>query len=443
MIYVQQANLPISYIQLYFPHQQADALKIDKGVGSINSHCHPVALRVLAQRQVLRGTKRATREQFINEVEQFGTEIQLTHRSYAHSVGIVALSRTISQLMPLLQEALTEPRLDVDEVEQSKRAYIAELEARYDEDHSLAWLWLSRRLFYGHQLWENYSVESKHIEELTPEMISEAWPNIFSASTVLPCITSDLSVSQINTSLNPLLKALPHSSLNLECITPLIKREQNRLSLVHKPNKKQALLFIAHPTLPPEHPQSLALQVALCALGGTFSSPLMYEVRTKRGLSYGAYAGIKGEGKARFVCLHTTPDAQQALDTLEVMLSVYNKAVLGELTDEQINFAKEYLINAHPFSIETPAMRAALTANSQLMGINANKVLNLPNWISPLTVDEIRQAAKDHLSLTGLDILVFGDQEKALLGIDKQIQNLIHIDQTQILSATAMPEDML
>lgn len=441
MIYVQQPELPISYIQLYFTHQSDHLFVGSQNRSKGPPNCPSVALRVLAQRQVLRGTKRAHRNQFISQIENLGTEIQLTQRSYAQSVGAVILTRTIEHFLPLLSEALTQPLLDKGEIEQSKRAYIAELKARYDEDHSLAWLWLSRRLHHEHPLWSYYTVEAKDIETLGSHDIEEAWSQVFSKTTLLPCVTSNLEHDRVKELINKLSIQLPDLtslvSSPAPVLPPLTKRLANTLSLVHKPNKKQALLFIAHPTLPPQHPQFLALQVALCALGGTFSSPLMYEIRTKRSLSYGAYAGIKGEGQARFICFHATPDAQQALETLEVMLAVYQQGMNGQLSNEQIQFAKDYLCNAHPFSIETPAMRAALRANAKLMGMDADKLLQLPKWLTPLSVEEIKKAAQDHLSLSGLEILIFGDQDKGLKGIEKQVAQLIHIDQVQQFSASA------
>ena len=36
--------------------------------------------------------------------------------------------------------------LDEQELEQSKKAYIAELESRYDDDQAMAWLCLARRI---------------------------------------------------------------------------------------------------------------------------------------------------------------------------------------------------------------------------------------------------------------------------------------------------------
>ena len=427
MIYVHQPQLPITYAQLYFSTYLTPS-PLQKEI----TPCTP-AVRILTQRQLQRGTQRATRSEFINEIESLGTELQLTHRGYAHSVGAVVLSRTLPKLMLLLQEALTEPRFDPDEVEQSKRAYIAELEARYDDDHSLAWLWLSRRIHISHPLWHDYSIERTDIETIDWQDLQEAWKEVFAPQSLLPCFTSNLEQSEVETLLRPLVESLeqtqPKTGWQPALLPSLPPITHNTLTLVHKPGRQQASIFIAHPTLPPTHPQSLALYVALCALGGTFSSPLMHEVRIKRGLSYGAHAGIRGEAQSRFVCMHTKPEAEQATETIKVMLEVYAQGVQGLLSNRDVEFAKNYLINAHPFTIETPAMRAALTAHSQLMNIPPDWLLRQPERLQPLSFEAIRKAAQDHLSLERLEILVFGDQTQALQGIEQELKTFIPIQQ--------------
>ncbi|MAD61905.1 MAG: hypothetical protein CMH49_10415 [Myxococcales bacterium] len=445
MIYVPQPQLPITYIQLCFSIHHSDLLSLSNSDSAPQSS----ALRILTQRQLQRGTQRIDRANFIRQIENLGTELQLTHRGYAHSVGAITLTRTLPQLSDLLQQAIIEPAFNSDEIEQSKRAYISELEARYDDDQSLAWLWLSRRLHLNHVLWGDYSIEAKHIEAIKVEEMQQAWPKLFNRTRFLPSFTSDLAKDKLSAMIEPLyddlswgeVKSTSSSSLFQPCtLASLDPLSKTNLTLVHKGGKQQALIFIAHPTIALDHPQALALFVALCALGGTFSAPLMHEIRTKRGLSYGAHAGIKGEGHCRFVCVYCTPEAPQVSEALMVMLQVYQRGGRGELSDNEIQFAKDYLINAHPFSMETPAMRAGMLANSSLMGIDPNLFFTQAERIKKLSPQEIRQSAQEHLSAQKLEILVYGDQEQIGDTLLNELQSSIAVDQVIRVKAKDGPE---
>lgn len=165
MILVTHNQLPITHLQLYFTHRSDPS-----------PSGRSVALNTLTQRQVIRGTRHRSRAQFMSAVGQLGTEVNLIQRRFAHSLSAVVLSRKWNDLMELIIEGLSEPRLCPDEFAQSKRAYQAELAARYDMDAPLAWLWLSRRVFYKHQ-WLRAGVSVTHgdIERITLDEVRAVW----------------------------------------------------------------------------------------------------------------------------------------------------------------------------------------------------------------------------------------------------------------------------
>lgn len=408
MILVQQPQLPVTHLNLYFSQPRPTT-----------PTGRTVALHTLAQRQLLRGTRHRDRAQLMRDLGLLGADVTLTQRRFAHSVNVTALSRQWSSVMTLLTEMLAEPRWCPDELAQSKRIYQAELAARYDMDAALAWLWLTRRIARDHSwLRAGASVTAADIESISAEEITEVWPDLFDNARMLPCLSSDLSVDQLSPAIQALGHALSGESSEEPALTPiepLKSRDGASLTLIHKADRQQAQIFIAQPTISPHHPDYLALYLAVCALGGTFSSPLMQEVRVKRGLSYGAQAGIRGEGHARYLTLHATPDAQDAAETTHVMHAVLTRAAEGGLRDEEIAFAKSYLINAHPFNIETATMRATMQARATLQGLDPDELFAIPERLAPLTPERVREVAARHLTPDATEVLIFGDQESAAL----------------------------
>ena len=137
-----------------------------------------------------------------------------------------------------------------------------------------------------------------------------------------------------------------HSLPSLEESTPLSPVNQTHITLVHKPNRHQAQILIAHPLPSHQDPDSWALKVAIMAMGGTFSSPLMQEIRVKRGLSYGAQALVIEEQSCSFMLMSATPQIQDAFQTLTLMHEILQQTANGELSTKDILFAQTHLINA-------------------------------------------------------------------------------------------------
>src|SRR6185369_12095507 len=98
----------------------------------------------------------------------------------------------------------------------------------------------------------------------------------------------------------------------------------------------------------------LSLQVATTAFGGTFTARLMNEVRSKRGLSYGASARV-GQGRSsKALIVHVFPSLEQTPETLELVLRLIREWSQEGLSADEVSFTQNYLANNFAFHLATP-----------------------------------------------------------------------------------------
>ena len=208
------------------------------------------------------------------------------------------------------------------------------------------------------------------------------------------------------------------------------------MTLVHKADRRQAQLLIAQPSIPPSHPDSWALRLGVAALGGTFSSPLMQEVRVKRGLSYGASASARQEGECATITLNATPEGRDAVETIEVMLQVLKSAQERGLSEEEVEHARRFICNAHPFRLETPAMRASLITRATLQGVPVEEELETPSVINKISVQQVNDALARHLTPERLELIALSDEEH-LMTINRALSG--RFDTTSMVNAGDPP----
>lgn len=397
MIYIADSHFPITRFQLFF-----------KGGLVLDPPSCP-GLTLITQRQFLRGTQFQNRQTWLNQLETLGTDLNLISLSYALGVGGLTLTRHVDEVFRFLQEAFTHPLLSQEQIEQEKRSYKAELESAFDEDGLMAWIWMGRRLYHKHPLWNRVCLTPSAIQNISVSAVQEHWQTLFTQKKWMACISGSISEEQISRSLDQLKATLPQGEEYTLNLPPLPVLNRRRLTLIDQPNRQQVHLLIAHPTLSVQHPHQSALKLAITALGGTFSSPLMQEVRVKRGLSYGAQASLHSESGLGLITLNATPEVKDLSQTLEVIFTVLQKGIEGKLSRQEIEFARNYLVNSHPFQIETSAMRASLIARCHLQGIDPESQLNLDQKYKSLSFEEVIHASKCYLSLEHLEVVALGD----------------------------------
>lgn len=406
MIFVPAPAFPITYLTLCF---KGGALLDPRGQEGLSAVC---------QRLLTGGTRRLSRDAFSAALEGLGADLSLVTQPHYTAVNTPSLTRALPAVLDLIGEALTAPALDPEEVARVARVYAAELEATWDDDGYLAWLWMSRRLFAHHPLWRKVSVTPEGVRRLSAEAAAARWGSLYCREALLPCLSGDLPRAQAEGLIEGLRASLPlapegaralieaPASAQMPSLAPL---KGARLTLVRKAQRRQAQVLIAQPAPPPDHADAWALRVGLAALGGTFSSPLMQEVRVKRGLSYGASAVLREEGACGTVTLSATPEGADAGETVEVMLDVLRRGCDGALTGEEVDHARRYLINAHPFRVETPAMRASLMARAALQGAPVERELEAPRFVEAVTAEAANEALRAHLSAERVEVLALSD----------------------------------
>src|SRR2546423_11973901 len=151
---------------------------------------------------------------------------------------------------------------------------------------------------------------------------------------------------------------------------PTVARKSGmHLTLVDKPERTQSQILIGQPAPRWHDPDFLALQVATTAFGGTFTARLMDEVRSKRGLSYGASARVEQGRGAKALVAHVFPSLEQTAETLELVLRLWREWIEQGVTEAEVAFARGYLAKSFAFSVATPEDRLELRTALELAGM--------------------------------------------------------------------------
>ncbi len=386
MITVCDAGFPFVHANLYFR------------VGPVFDPTGLHGLTTLTNRMLMRGTLRRSRADLEEAIESLGTELYTSTQNHAVGLGGTVLTRNLGPFLDLVGEMLAEPAFDEAEVAKVRREMAAELEAARDEDSTLARLWFRRLVFEGHPLGHGASGSPTSLEAIGAADVRAHFARHYTRSNLCVGASGDLEAGRFGERIEPTLAALPTGPGNDWGALPEVGPAKGvRVALIDKPERTQAQIMLGHPAPDAADPDFLALSVGTAAFGGTFTARLMQEVRVKRGLSYGAYAHLASARVGGWYALSAAPSAEDTLDTLRLLLSEYARFVDEGLTDEEVEFARGYAINAFPFSVETPALQVAQRVRGALLGRPPDFLDTYLDRLAALTPDAVRDAVRRRL----------------------------------------------
>jgi zinc protease len=170
-----------------------------------------------------------------------------------------------------------------------------------------------------------------------------------------------------------------------------------RLVLVDKSDRTQAQLRIGHLALRYGHPDTPALAIAEAVFGGMFSSRLMQEIRVKRGWSYGAGCALRRSRLPHWFEIWTAAAIDVAGSAAALILDLLADYAAQGPTDEEVDFARSYLVGAMPFHVATARQRMQLAVRDAVFELPAGYTAKLPEAVAQLTGADVRAACARHL----------------------------------------------
>jgi zinc protease len=178
-----------------------------------------------------------------------------------------------------------------------------------------------------------------------------------------------------------------------------------RAILVDKPELSQATLMFGHPGLRHADPDWYAATVVNYVLGGSdFSSRLMTEVRSKRGLTYGIGSSFGATLYPGAFRVSASTRNETADDALKVAVDEIRKMKTLGPTAEELAKARGYYAGSTPFTLESPSEVARAILGAQLHGLGLDYVKRLA--LNLAAVDLASAAATAHRWLDPDDLAI-------------------------------------
>ena len=166
-----------------------------------------------------------------------------------------------------------------------------------------------------------------------------------------------------------------------------------RISIIDKPERQQVQMMFGHIAVPASDPDFVPLMVATSAFGGHgMTSTLMEEVRTRRGLAYGAYMNLSQRLGAGASTAGVFSARGKAITTLKLALRLYVGLMDKGIADGQLALARSFLAGSLGSEMDDPDSRLEARVTAEITGLASDFVDTLPARVRSTSAAEVRAA---------------------------------------------------
>ncbi len=342
-----------------------------------------------------RGAGRRDRAELDETLDNIGAAIDVGVSRDAVTVSGLALSRHIDSVIDLACDILSEPRWSEDEHARLLRETPQVLDEIRDDDSALATRWFDWVCMPGHPYGRTSLGTEGSISRIQRQAAIDLWRREVTADNMVIGLAGDVDEATAQRIVTRLLERIPATGTRETGDIPVIDptpTNGRRLILVDKPDRTQAQLRIGHLSIGYGHDDTAAIAVAEAIFGGMFSSRLMQEIRVKRGWSYGAGCALRRSRLPHWFEIWTAAGIEVSGSAVELILQLFADFAAAGPTDEEVDFARSYLIGAMPFHVATARQRMQLAVRDAVFDLPAGYTARLPEALAALTPDDVRAA---------------------------------------------------
>jgi zinc protease len=378
----------------------------------------------LAMRMLRRGAGDLGAKEIEDAIDRLGAEVGSDVTASGSSFGAQVIRRNLDPFVELLGKMLGSPTFPRTELERLRRETVAEIIESRDNDRALAQRALRRSLFAGHLYGRPTSGTTQSVETLGEEDARAAYGLHVRRGNLVIGMCGDVDEDTAKAVASRVAAAVPDGPALPDPIVEPEPKMGRRLVFVDKPERTQTQILVGTLGTSPFDADHVPLGVANAVFGGTFTSRLMREVRSKRGWSYGAAARLATDRHRQSFSMWTFPAAIDAAACLRLELEMLEAFVSEGITKRELSFVRSYLTRSHAFEVDTASKRLHQALDVAALDLPADYHTSYLPKVKATSLEAANGAVKERLHPGDLQIVVVGTASTTLDGVVGAIDRL-------------------
>jgi predicted Zn-dependent peptidase len=350
-------------------------------------------------------------EKMDDELEFMASSVESGIGADMGTVSMTSLTKNFNRTLQIFSDVLLRPDFSEKRVDIARKHLIEGLRRQNDDPKEIAGREIGRAVYPGHPLGDVPTLDTANA--ITRQGMLDFHRRFFRVDNMILAISGDFERSSMLRELNA---AFGRTAAQPATVLPAIPQPAHTFAaevIYGSKEVNQSVIRMGHLGVTKDSPELYALRVLDYILGGSFTSRLTMEIRTNQGLAYnvGSHFDIGRRYTGSFIA-ETETKAESTAKAINLMKDIIAGMTREPVTDQELNTAKEYIINSFMFGFTSPASIVTQRARLEFYGYAPDYLEAYRDNISRVTKEDVLAAARKHLKPEAFKLVVVGDASK-------------------------------
>lgn len=356
------------------------------------------------------GTATRKSQEIALAIESVGGGIGVGAGNDLTFVNAVALKHDFDLVLDLVSDIVRNPAFAQEELDRIRPQLLSSMQVSYDDADYIANIVFDRLVYGFHPYGKPSAGTPESAPRITRDDLAAFHRAHFVPSNAILAVVGDITAEEAFSRVERAFAAwapAPPPAVSF----PDVPQPTRRVLVIDKPGAVQTEIRVGHVGLPRNHPDYMAMNLAIRILGGEGANRLYGVLRSDRGLTYSASADMEALKESGSFMAETDTRTETTGQSLRLIVDEFWRLQREEVGSRELAGAQDYLAGSFPLTIEAPSAIALQVLNQLFYGLDLEELESFRKSVYAVTPQEIQRVAQKYLHPDRLSVVLVGDAD--------------------------------
>jgi zinc protease len=377
--------------------------------GSIQDSPTMPGIAEMAANMLTQGTEKRSAKEIADSIDFVGGSLGASAGKDATTVSLNIVKKDLDLGFDLMSDVVLHPAFQADELERQRQQLLSGLVQQYQDPDYLASVAFARVVYNGSPYGLPGEGTAETVQKFDRDQLAKFYAANYAPNQSFLAITGDITPEQAFAAAEKYFGAWPKVA-NTAVVPPAPTAQSGQhIWLIDKPDAVQTQIRAGKLGIRRGDPNYIPVEVMNRIFGGGYNSRLNTEVRVKKGLTYGANSTFSPHKYTGAFLVGTYTRTAATVETTKLVVDLVSQMSSGEVTPQEMNFARDYLAGVYPIQSETAEQVAGRILTVAAFDLPADFNTTYPDKIRSVTSAQVKEMAQKYLSTKDFDIVLAGN----------------------------------
>ncbi|MCX8030278.1 MAG: insulinase family protein [Thermodesulfovibrionales bacterium] len=416
ILFVERHNLPIVAINFLIK------------ASPLNEDYEKAGVAYLTANMLREGTLNRTSAEIDESIEFIGASLEISVTRDYTTLSLSLLKKDLEQGFQVLADIIQRPSFPENEIKRKKELLKGMLKQKEEDPSYIVSKVFLKELFGNHSYGRATEGTIETLDRITRDDLVQFYIDYYLPNNSIMVVVGSIDETEISFLIDKYLKDWFKRTTT---IVPKEKFIHQIYREIQSPEIKfierditQANIILGHRGISRDNPDYYDIVVMNYILGGGgFSSRLMKIIRDQMGLTYSIHSAFSANKYPAEFYIEVQTKHESADMVIREILRQMKKMVMENISEEEVEEAKAFLIGSFPRRFETIKKIADFLALVEFYQLGKDYIIKYPEYIKKVTQESVKSAAIKYLNPHNYIVVIAGKKDKINLSdIEKSEQ---------------------